>query len=262
MWKGSGSACADLPKSGRFSPLRLASHCSVSFSPSWLFRKPDKKTIILLCTLKRQQQNQWIILPLPPLSKTNPSWGPFCNPEGQIRMAWDSTAGVRAMTEPCGVPSPFPHRWNFGFPQVLLISERFSFLGSLSHNTHCKLLALSCWELGICPHSYSFLNVHLLPSHGLGKASPGSMCQATSTGRRQVWPVWLQKLSVLSIAWRQPMQLATLHSCFIFFLTLKHWEVKNDSEISMFWRHSTQKVDKFGLFLFWNSHDLLLLIFS
>lgn len=166
------------------------------------------------CSLKRQQQNQWtrlycLYLHLP---KTTFLEG-LCGPEGQIRMAWDGLE----VSEPCGVPSPFPHRQNFGFPQVPLISE-------ISLAPFPTMLITSCLSfpderLGYwrCMSSFPMgcgMQVRQCVLSHFSRSRSGLACAATEPQHA---------LHCME----QPIQLAALHLFWRFFLTLKHQEVKN-----------------------------------
>lgn len=143
---------------------------------------------MVLCSLKRQQWNQntvnrlyclYLHLPKPT------SLEGLCRPEGQIKIARDGLEKSVLWQS-----QPLPPEMKFWVPSSP--TNFRDFLGSLSYNAHCNLLALSWWKVGIlkvCP-----------PFPWLWNASPGSVCPAASGGQGQVWPGQLQKLSVLVIA--------------------------------------------------------------
>ena len=142
---------------------------------------------MLLCSSERQQ-NQWTWLHCLylPLVKSALPEGPYVTQ--RAKLGWFQTVWQGSALRQSPVVSPAPSLMGeiLGSFKSCWFQRGFSFLGSLSHKTHRKLLALSCWEFGICPHSYSFLKANLLPSLRLGQASPGSPCQGTAASQRQL----------------------------------------------------------------------------
>lgn len=112
------------------------------------------------------------------------------------------------MAVPHGVPQALPSQMKFldlsssiDFREVFLPHSPFQ---ECLSEAECSFLLTAC-DL---PALLQLLKAHL-PSHELGKASPGSMYQTTSAGQGQVWLACLQKL-MLSIALRHPIHLDVL----------------------------------------------------
>lgn len=149
---------------------------------------------MLLCSLKRQQQNQWPRLYCLYLLLVKPTLLEGASVIQRAKLGWLETAweGSGLQQSLMVYPAPSLTGEILGSLKSYWFQRRFLSLAPFSTMPIASCLPFPAESLGSALSPTAFWKVHLLPSHGLGKASPGRVCQATAAGQGQVWPVQLQ----------------------------------------------------------------------
>lgn len=193
---------------------------------------------MLLRSLKRQQQNQWPRLYCLYLLLVKPALPEGASVIQRAKLGCLETAWQGSVLRQSLMVYPAPSLTgeilgslkSYGFQRRFLSLAPFSTMPVAS----CLPFPAECLGSALSPTAFwrHIFSLHM----GWGKQVQALCAKPLQQVRDRSG---LSSYRTQDALLESANAISNLYSCFQFFLTLKHWEVKNDSEISMLWRHST-----------------------